>query len=182
MLTAKGNPSYSVDACATFVLQKREVPGTFESVCGRHHDPAADVKGDAVIFFDKNELGKTGLWWKVFRSQHKCAELISATWDKMVEKMKEPVVKMEPVPRGWTLGASDSAGVDAEDDCGPSSADLPEGVEPSSEPPFTPTGQRGEGQPSTKLRNHLRSTASQKGRELIRWYTKCTFLILLNKK
>ena len=148
VLTKTGKPSMCVDACATFTLSKRCPAGTFESVCGTHHEAKADVKGVAVMLFDHQELGKEGIWHKVFRSKYKVCELLSTVWSDMEVKMASPVIKIEPLPTGWL-------GNEEPDCCAGSSAALPIEVEPTPEPPFRPRGQRGEGLPTTTLWSHL---------------------------
>ena len=151
VLTDKGNCSMCVNAMATFALKQKDPPATFESHCGRHHDAQADVKGVAVILFDYDLLGKNGMWYKVFHSKFDVCVSWKDNWDAMTLKMDSPVVKFEPVPRGWT------SATDAHDqDCAPSSSTLPNEVDPVPEPRFTPANQRGSGRPSPKLFEHLR--------------------------
>ena len=147
LLTKTGKPSLCVKPCATFVLSKRSPPATFESECGTHHEALPDVKGVAVMLFDYRELGNKGIWHKVFRSNYKVCELLSATWAAMEIKMASPVVKIEPLPLDWI--SNDQEGIAG------SCAELPIDVETIPEPQFRPRGQRGEGQPSTALWNHL---------------------------
>ena len=54
--TPKGRPSFSVNACATYVLSKRNPPTDFETECGIHHDAMTDVRGVGIIMFDGNQL------------------------------------------------------------------------------------------------------------------------------
>ena len=68
--TKKGKNSMSIDACATFVLQKRTPPTTFEEHCGKHHEAEPDVRGIATILFDYKELGKAGLYHVPQNIQH----------------------------------------------------------------------------------------------------------------
>ena len=63
-----------INASATFTLQQRTPPGTFEWVCGWHHEALADVKGVRVIVYDSSEHGVTGLWQRIFRSKYDVCE------------------------------------------------------------------------------------------------------------
>ena len=156
VLTAKGNPSMSVNACATFVLAKRTPAGSFEKDCGKHHEAEADVKGVAVILFDKRELGKMGLWSKIFVEKKNVCTLLQCTWDDMQKKMQSPVIKLEPLPKDWIGNPVNDLTCESTCDT------LPDGVEPTHEPPFRPRHQRGEGQPSTVLHDHLRQSGHHK--------------------
>ena len=171
-LTAKGNPSMCVPACANFVLAKRTPPAKFEMVCGRHHDPVADVKGVGVMFFDYKELGTKGLWYKIFKTKAKVCQLLVTTWAEMEIKMQSPVVKLEPLPRDW-IGTDDANG--GQTGCDASAHTLPAGVTPTPEPNFNCQYQRGEGQPSVQLYNHLRDTGHMPRR---RWEGNTTELLV----
>ena len=158
VLTAKGKPSLSIDACATFTLLKRLPAGSFENDCGRHHEALADVKGVAVIMFDEQELHDKGLWFKIFKSGVDVCELLSTTWAAMQIKMQSPVVSIEPLPKGWVGCHGDDKG------CSASDQTLPDCVTPTPEPNFTPQHQRGEGLPSATLNNHLRQSGHYRRR------------------
>ena len=139
-----------INVCADFVLSKRPIPGTFETVCGTHHESMSDVKGIAVILFDERELGHQGLQHKIFKSKYKVCELLDKIWTDMEIKMQSPVVVIEPLPKGWVGHEVD--GIRG------SCAELPIEVDCTPEPPFTPQRQRGEGRPSTAMWEHLRQT------------------------
>ena len=159
VMTKQGNPSMCVNACATFVLAKRSPAGSFEMDCGRHHDAQADVKGVAVILFDHSELGDKGLWHKVFVEKKKVCVLLKHTWDAMQVKMQSPVLKLEPLPKDWIGNPIND--LTCEETCDT----LPDGVEPTFEPSFTPRNQRGEGQPSGAMYEHLRRSGHYKRRK-----------------
>lgn len=141
-----------ITACATYTLSKRSTPTTFEQACGRHHDAEADVRGVVVIMFDYHELGDKGLHHKIFQSGHKVCIPLKQIWDDMTIKMQSPVIKMEPLPRGWIGCTGDDEGIKS------SSHKIPDEVQQVPEPAFHSRKQRGEGQPSPDLRRHLRDT------------------------
>ena len=100
-LTKTGKPSMGVKPCAIYALSKREPPQTFDEVCGEHHDADADTRGVQVILFDEKQFGQRSLYHTVFKSNKRCFQPLSETWDAMEVKLKEPVFKFEPLPPGW---------------------------------------------------------------------------------
>ena len=151
-LTAKGARSMCVKHICTYVLAQRDPAETFEEACGSHHDADADTKAVAIILFDKKEFGNAGLQHCVFHSQRRCCFPLHQVWTDMREKLKEPVIKFEPLPPGWVSAPLK----DASNSLSGSSDHLPDGVDEVKEQPFrAPRFQRGEGQPSPELRQHL---------------------------
>ena len=154
----------SVTACATYVLQKRETPTTFEEFCGSHHDSAADTKGVQVILWDYAALGNHGLEYYLFKqSKVKVYEKLSTLWLRMQNKCSDPVLKFAPVAEGWIAGIEEN-----DDCCSPSSTILPPSVTPVPTPVYTPSlaERRGPGCASTVLMRHLkvRATTSRTAR------------------
>ena len=152
VLTKSGKPSMNITSCSTFTLQKRMPPSTFEETCGRHHDAEADVRGVAVIMFDYKELGDTGLYHKIFHSKRKVCVMLNTIWDEMVIKLQSPIIKIEPLPRGWIGCAGDEEGIKS------SGYKVPDEVQQVPEPVFDSRRQRGEGKASPALNKHLRET------------------------
>lgn len=99
-LTSKGAPSMGVKYCAMYALSKRSPPQLFQDVCGQHHDAEADTKAIAVILFDQEQFSR-GLYHCVFKSGKKCCLPIKEIHDRMVIKMSEPPMKIQPIPTGW---------------------------------------------------------------------------------
>ena len=137
--TKKGRISYSVSACATFVLSKRSPPTDFQTVCGMHHDGMADARGLYVLLFDGDELGKAGLEHLIVQQKRPLFERVQVVWDAMVEKCKQPPLVMKPVPDGWheqVPVGEDGAALRS------SATELPEGIEEVPEPKYRGAGSR----------------------------------------
>ena len=148
-LTKKGKLSMGVKPCATYALSKRTPPKTFLEACGAHHDAEADTRAVAAILFDRDQFGQ-GLYNCVFETNRRCFQPIQEIQDAMIEKMKEPVVLIEDVPSGWKVVAP----LEPDNVLSGSGHELPDGVDEVTEPTFE-APQRGEGQPSPRLRRHL---------------------------
>lgn len=149
-LTKSGKLSMGVKPCATYALSKRSPPEIFTDACGEHHDADADTRAVAVILFDMHIKG--GLYDCVFKSSKRCCLPLQDVWDAMEIKLKEPVISIEEVPEGWIPAANE----DACNKLSSSSSELPPEVNEVKEKPFvSPSTQRGEGQPSSKLKTHL---------------------------
>lgn len=58
VFTPKGKRSLCIDACVTYKLSQSNSDDTFETVCGDHHDPAADTKGVMLVLWDYQVFGK----------------------------------------------------------------------------------------------------------------------------
>ena len=159
-LTERGKRSMCVKHICTYVLAQRTPAETFEEACGSHHDTDADTRVVAIILFDTKEFGKEGLQHCVFHSTRRCCFPLEKTWKDMCEKLKEPVLKFEPLPPGWIPAPLN----DESNSLSSSSDRLPDGVDEVKEKPFiAPTHQRGEGQPSPALRRHLGVGSSRTG-------------------
>jgi len=100
-LTSKGKPSMGVKPCAIYALSKRQPPQSFEDACGDHHDAEADTRAVAVILFDSEQFGTRSLYNCTFKSSKKCFQPLKAVWENMCVKMQDPVIDIEPLPRGW---------------------------------------------------------------------------------
>ena len=179
-LTKTGKPSMGVKPCAIYALSKRDSPELLEDVCGEHHD--ADTRMVGVILFDEKQFDKRSLYHAVFKSKKRCFMPLSETWTAIEIKMKEPVIKFEPLPPGWlpcnvrylvscarshcmnnthTLSHPTFQLDDEEDPISTSAQALPDAVDEAREKTFkTPPNQRGEGQPSPTLREYLRNAAT----------------------
>ena len=147
--TKKGKPSYSVNACATYALQQRATPTDFESECGEHHDAMADAMGIYVILFDKAELGVKGLQHLLEMQKRPLFQKLQPVWDAMVEKLKEPPLVMNDVPKGWVEAKVDRTSLET------STEVLPDDIEPVAEPVYTGMGARDPGGASKHMRRHL---------------------------
>lgn len=182
-LTNKGALSMGVKPCAIYALRHRDPPKTFSEVCGTHHDADADTRAVAVILFDQKEFTETGLHHCVFNSTKKCFQPIADVWEAMQSKLEEPVLILEPPPSGWVTGevrhhthtsqhtpptssshiTLHSQDANVSDPLSASSDKLPEGIPEVKEKAFLPPpGQRGEGEPSAKLREHLGVAGSRR--------------------
>lgn len=150
--TKTGARCYSVKCCAQYALSQRSPPGSFEADCGRHHEAEADVKAVATILFDHKVFPKFGLWEAVFEKKRLVCESMKDIHARMVSKMEEPLVVMQPVPQGWILGECDG-----DDPLASSSTKLPTGVKQLIDPIFTPPpGSRGPGQATDFLLDFLK--------------------------
>ena len=127
----------SISACATFTLSKRNPPSTFEETCGRHHEALADVKGVAVILFDKNEHASTGIWHRLSDTKYKLCTAVMVTWNRMIAKVAEPPIVMQDLPPGWVEMPDDKSITN-------SSTALPKNVTQQPEPVFTPGRAQGQ--------------------------------------
>ena len=79
----------------------------------------------------------------------------------MGDKIKEPVLDIQPLPPGWVSAECE----DPEDPLSSSSAQLPEGVNEVKQQTFVPPScQRGEGQPSAALKSHLDIDSARRGK------------------
>ena len=159
-LTKTGKLSMGVKPCAIYALGKRNPPETFEDVCGSHHDADADTRAVATILYDQEQFGNKGLHSCVFLSNKRCFQPLKQVWFAMRVKMLEPVLKFDSLPPGWVSAPSE----DPTNDVSSSSRSLPVGVNEVREKTFCPpASQRGEGQPSPKLRRHLNINSSRRG-------------------
>ena len=159
-ITKTGKLSMGVKHCASYALSKLDPPQSFREACGEHHDAEADTRAVAAILFDQVQFPSTGLYNCVFKSKRRCLHPLKPVWDAMVGKMKEPVMKMEPLPPGW-IGVPNE---DPSNELSSSRHELPAEVPEVKEKPFIPPStQRGEGQPSPKLRRHLGISSSRSG-------------------
>ena len=100
-VTSKGKASMGVKPCAVYALSKREPPQRFEDICGDHHDADADTRAVAVILFDQSTFGQRSLYNTIFCGGRRCFQPLETIWSAMRDKMKEPVLDMEPIPVPW---------------------------------------------------------------------------------
>ena len=162
-ITKTGKLSMGVKHCASYALSKLDPPQSFREACGEHHDAEADTRAVATILFDQEVFPSTGLYNCVFKSKHRCLHPLKPVWDTMVNKMKEPVLKMESLPPGWVGMPGEDPDNDLSSGRSELPADIPEVKEQTFVPPRT---QRGEGQPSPELRRHLGIGSSRSGTKL----------------
>ena len=166
-VTKTGNRCYSVKCCATYALSKRSPPGSFETDCGRHHEATADVKAVATILFDYDVFPRSGLWHAIFHKKLMVCQPMCDVHEAMVAKMGEPLVTIQPVPKGWVLGECDD-----DDPLSSSATTLPAGVRPHTDPQFCPpTDSRGPGQATNFLLDYLKLRHRTRGARAIP-YTK----------
>ena len=156
--TKAGKNSMGVKPTAIYALSKRNPPEKFEEVCGTHHDADADTKAVHVILFDAPQFGDKGLHGCVFKGQRKCFQPLEEIMSVMRVKMSEAVLEFDQPPPGWIPAPV----ADPADPLSRSSDKLPPEVNEVKQKTFSPPpSQRGEGQPSPKLKRHVGINSSR---------------------